>query len=883
MVNLKCKTRSNCSPQGKPRVYFCCHSDDFNKYFEALADEILAKQNCSIWYTDEHIVGDENFFADLKQMQLFVMPVTTNLLCTENDVLDKEFKFAVENHIPVLPLMQERGLEELFNKKCGDLQFLDKHNTDVTAISYDEKMQKYLESVLIGDELAEKIRAAFDAYVFLSYRKKDRKYAQELMRLIHKNDFCRDIAIWYDEFLTPGENFNDSIKEALQKSELFVLAVTPNLINENNYIMSTEYPMAKQEGKLILPAELVPTDRKQLSEKYKDIPEPSDAYNETELSEALLASLKKMAVKENDNSPEHNFFIGLAYLSGIDVEVDHEKAVSLITYAAEADLPEAMKKLANMYFDGDSVERNHDASIYWHGRIVKQQTEKYNSDLSKVALVSLLYALEDLGEVYEEVRRNKEAVDTYRQCIELCQKYFAERGEDIDLLRVLCHIRNRYGYALKLIGNNTESFEEYRKAYEVAFELQNKTQDDHDILRLLRSQIGLGEFLEEQFNIDDALLLYHEALNFLQKVKNTSTTDYFRVASNIYMKLGDISYKVNKYSDALDNYRKTIKLYKQLSPESESITNKLNVAITHNKIGHVLLKSGEECDATDEYLASYEIITGLYEASPTLDVQRQLMIISSHLAGINRNRKNHDLAEELYRDALGFARNFADAYATVESYNDLRVSCDKLASLYEEMRSLNKALILRFSEVEAAKEAADISNTHKNLMNLTTSYNNLAGLLRMLEKNEEALSQYLNAYRLRKILSAQSNSTILQALCYSCRCVGELYVALGDLSEAKIYYNEAVEVCEKLVDQAASIENFDLLATSYVDLASIENLNEQCELLNKAVSIYKKLCADMPDNQRFKNDCIALEEVLADINKEVSSKRSFIKKLFGKR
>lgn len=94
------------------------------------------------------------------------------------------------------------------------------------------------------------------------------------MRLIHKNKFCRDIAIWYDEFLKPGENFNDSIKEALQKSNLFVLAVTPNLVNETNYIMTTEYPMAQQEGKPILPVELVTTDHKELAEKYEGIPKP---------------------------------------------------------------------------------------------------------------------------------------------------------------------------------------------------------------------------------------------------------------------------------------------------------------------------------------------------------------------------------------------------------------------------------------------------------------------------------------------------------------------------------------------------------------------------------------------------------------------------------
>ncbi len=365
MATLKYKTRGNSSPQGKPRVYFCCHPEDFNKYFESISDEILAKQNCAFWYSDKEVVRDEDFFLDLKQMQLFVMPVTTNLLCTENEALDTELRFAIENHIPILPLMQESGLEELFNKKCGDLQFLDKNNTDITAISYDEKLQKYLESVLIGDELAEKIRAAFDAYVFLSYRKKDRRYAQELMRLIHKNEFCRDIAIWYDEFLTPGENFNDSIKEALQKSGLFVLTVTPNLVNEPNYIMTIEYPMAKQEGKPILPAELVPTDREQLSEKYEDIPNPADAHNESELSEALLESIKKMAIKENDKSPEHNFFIGLAYLNGIDVEVDSEKAIKLIEHAAASGLIEAAEKLVSIYSLGQGVKRDTEKAVRW--------------------------------------------------------------------------------------------------------------------------------------------------------------------------------------------------------------------------------------------------------------------------------------------------------------------------------------------------------------------------------------------------------------------------------------------------------------------------------------------------------------------------------------
>ena len=66
--------------------------------------------------------------------------------------------------------------------------------------------------------MAKRVRAAFDAYIFLSYRKKDRKYANELMRLIHSNPECRDIAIWFDEFLTPGESFKENIEKILDRS-----------------------------------------------------------------------------------------------------------------------------------------------------------------------------------------------------------------------------------------------------------------------------------------------------------------------------------------------------------------------------------------------------------------------------------------------------------------------------------------------------------------------------------------------------------------------------------------------------------------------------------------------------------------------------------------
>jgi hypothetical protein len=183
---LQYKTRGKSDPSGKPRVYFCCHPEDFSLYFEKLSEEVLSLQNCAIWYRDtDEVRTEEELSFDLSQMQLFIMPITAKLLNTENRGI-REFRFAMQEHIPVLPLMQETNLAEQFNQVCGDLEYLDESVRDITAIGYQEKLKKYLEAVLISDELAGQVRAAFDAYIFLSYRKKDRKYAQHRVKTSQK-------------------------------------------------------------------------------------------------------------------------------------------------------------------------------------------------------------------------------------------------------------------------------------------------------------------------------------------------------------------------------------------------------------------------------------------------------------------------------------------------------------------------------------------------------------------------------------------------------------------------------------------------------------------------------------------------------------------------
>ena len=234
MTSFSVRTKGGADPHGKPRVYFTCHPDDFNTYFDKICEDVFKTQDCAIYYTPDmsEPLDEANIDVDLGRMNLFLVPVTFRLMNQPCRAMSVDIAYAKDKSITILPFMMESGIDVVYSlpKNFGERQYLSPFSTDTTEVSYAEKLKKILEAILISDEMANRVRAAFDAYVFLSYRKKDRRYANELMRIIHNIPGCRDIAIWYDEFLTPGESFMTNIEKAMKQSELFALLVKPNLL-----------------------------------------------------------------------------------------------------------------------------------------------------------------------------------------------------------------------------------------------------------------------------------------------------------------------------------------------------------------------------------------------------------------------------------------------------------------------------------------------------------------------------------------------------------------------------------------------------------------------------------------------------------------------------
>ena len=178
-MELKFITRTaDTPPLGKPRVFFCASKHDFDIYFETMSKDILDILNCAIYYLDyeDNYKNDSELFELLDSMQLFVVPITSELLLEEaNDIREYLLKHYIEQKqkiiIPIVVEEIDANKLALFEQYFGKIQFLDQTGLNDqakgTQIPYKVKLETTLKNILVGDKLAQEIRDAFDIHVFL--------------------------------------------------------------------------------------------------------------------------------------------------------------------------------------------------------------------------------------------------------------------------------------------------------------------------------------------------------------------------------------------------------------------------------------------------------------------------------------------------------------------------------------------------------------------------------------------------------------------------------------------------------------------------------------------------------------------------------------------
>lgn len=774
------KTIANERPQGKPNVYFACHPADREKYFEEYAQKILKIQDCAVWYESkpEEAYDEEDLQLRLAQMQLFVMPVTTKLLTAPNRAMDVEFPFALQQHIPVLPLMMEQGLDDVFSRRFGDLQYLDPNNTDGTKRSFDEVLSAYIRSTLVSDELAKKVRAAFDAYIFLSYRKKDRKMAQDLMRLIHQNPLCRDIAIWYDEFLTPGEDFNQAIEEMLGKSDLFALAVTPNLVNEPNYVMTTEYPAALAQKKPVLPVEMAQTDRSALKEHYEALPPVVQAEDGESLREALLEKLKVLAITANDADPQHNFLIGLAYLDGIDVEVNSSRALELISGAAEAGVPEAMQQLVAMYETGKGVARDYRQGIEWRRNYVSVLREDFKKDSEGKTVDLLLHALLELGDAQFNISCLDEAKMAYDEMQSIAARLM-DNG-DVRYRRDLATSFDKLGNVAKAKGQMSEAREHYEKSLTIREQIAKEDESNSSCKELAVSYDELGSLAMTMGKRIEAKRYYEKGLSIRERLaENMQTVEALNDLAVSYCNLGDAQKSWGILGEAQMYYQKALDIDMKLAEETGTEQSRRNLALTYYKMGKVMMARQIWSYTREYYEKGFAISKKLAEETGTIKSRRLLAFYYNGLGIIAEEQKDLSRAQDYYEKSLTLRKELAEETGTIGCRRDLSVGYNNLGLFIEVHGDLSVAELYYEKHLAICEELAKEDGSARSRQDLASCYEYLGDKAWTRNDVETAETYFKDCLEVRKKLAKDTDMLEYR------HDLGRIFGKLAEVAKAK--------------------------------------------------------------------------------------------------
>ena len=589
----------------------------------------------------KEIAWDE--LADqIGDMQLIVMPVSARTLTEENRAVAQVLPLAKEKYIPVLPLMMEGGLDSAYADVFGDLEYLEPDSGDMTAIPFETKLAMYLKGVLGTDQERQKVRDAFAATIFLSYRKKDRASAQELMRLIHSHERFRDIAIWYDEYLVPGESFNDAIKAAMDRSRLFALTVTPSLLEypggNPNYVMQYEYPEAKKSGKPVLPLEMIKTNRLMLEKEYPQIPSCVNAHKQGQMERALTEKIKVMKVPKKKNTPAHEYLIGLAYLDGIDMEVNTVRAVRMITRAAQNGHEPAIRKLIAMYKDGKGVERSYSTSAEWRVRLIDRLSETGRDS------TVITRELRRLADAYVEIGQPQKA----KICMDRINRLMEEGTSAVPVLEQVLNCRSM-GETETDLGHPEEALKWFVRADERADAY--KAKEGYDEVRFQQSVLCImAALLEKEMHhpsetdrwLDKAIRLSE---NLYEKAPGIRTEQGIAYA---YSQAGYLFEDRQDYAKAEEYFRKALLHAERLAEQEKTSVSRMNVSVLYDRMGSLAGHRGQWDEAGEWYAASRKIKEAEAEESGTLTSFLNLMGGWQSCGTLEERKGNLEKAREWY-------------------------------------------------------------------------------------------------------------------------------------------------------------------------------------------------------------------------------------------
>ncbi len=315
-----------------------------------------------------------------------------------------------------------------------------------------------------------------------------------------------------------------------------------------------------------------------------------------------------------EDDPQHNFFIGLAYLNGIDVEVNHERAVEMISDAAKDGLTEAISKLADMYWVGDGVDRDYATSVEWQEKLTWKLSFRYRNDKSQANATAFMQALLKLADNCCTLGQMDKAWNVYKQLFDLAEAASKESATPENLLFLASAYERMGEWQMEVYKKPDDAICNYQESIKIREKIQVIRQADSGAIELAICYRWLGVYQVAGKKYDEALHSYEKSLEicrYLEEDKRSSA--YSNLIAGILYGMGKIHSAKRSYQKAQELYDQSLCLYKSISEEARTLQSKRNVSICNSGIGDLHFFQ-HDCDVALEYYmkslaVSHELVT----------------------------------------------------------------------------------------------------------------------------------------------------------------------------------------------------------------------------------------------------------------------------------
>ncbi|MBE5826375.1 MAG: TIR domain-containing protein [Butyrivibrio sp.] len=337
------------------RVYVCCCPEDMDTAGE-IAGTIQQLYQADIWISKGAESSFDRGYLDAVLGDGFTMValVVSSRLLSDPAVPFKDvLETAVNLGIRILPIGIDPGVSARFSEVYGHMQTLD-YCTDSAKARLKHYIDGYVDLYRVIDD-GPAIPEVFSFHIFMSYRKKNLVKLTELMKVIRKWPEHLDTSIWYDDALVEGEDYDDQILEQIKSSDVILLVMTPDVLDEGNYVLVNELPDALKFGKRVITFITEDMDPEDI-EKYSDF--MGEIVDDTDTLRRLLKEEHdKVAGPGHNPTDEDVYKLGLGYLSGNGTVRDPLMGEIALDVAARSGHPYASARLGQILFEKNDRNR----------------------------------------------------------------------------------------------------------------------------------------------------------------------------------------------------------------------------------------------------------------------------------------------------------------------------------------------------------------------------------------------------------------------------------------------------------------------------------------------------------------------------------------------